>query len=173
MSCVALPCCWSVANALRAACRAVRPRRPGDRRGKDAAGLRPVAFVLSDRIRRRGHRDSVGALSAPDDHQFGVRVHAAARRDPARHRHRQPRHCAAVRPQPASSRRLWLPSGFHGLSVLVAMKLPRDIWTALAQAAPELISANHFMGLHGAMCCRVRWLRVLRFPSWSDWCRRT
>ena len=40
---------------------------------------------------------------------------------------------------------------FTGLSVLVAMKLPRDIWTALAQAAPELISANHFMGLHGAM----------------------
>ena len=38
-----------------------------------------------------------------------------------------------------------------GLSVLVAMKLPRDLWTALAQAAPELISANHFMGLHGAM----------------------
>ena len=40
---------------------------------------------------------------------------------------------------------------FTGLSVLVAMKLPRDIWTALAEAAPELISANHFMGLHGAM----------------------
>ena len=40
---------------------------------------------------------------------------------------------------------------FTGLSALVAMKLPRDIWTALAQAAPELISANHFMGLHGAM----------------------
>ena len=40
---------------------------------------------------------------------------------------------------------------FTGLSVLVAMKLPRDLWTALAQAAPELISANHFMGLHGAM----------------------
>ncbi len=40
---------------------------------------------------------------------------------------------------------------FTGLSVLVVMKLPRDIWTALAQAAPELISANHFMGLHGAM----------------------
>ena len=40
---------------------------------------------------------------------------------------------------------------FTGLSVLVAMKLSRDIWTALAQAAPELISANHFMGLHGAM----------------------
>ena len=40
---------------------------------------------------------------------------------------------------------------FTGLSVLVAMKLPRDIWTALAQAAPELINANHFMGLHGAM----------------------
>ena len=40
---------------------------------------------------------------------------------------------------------------FTGLSVLVTMKLPRDIWTALAQAAPELISANHFMGLHGAM----------------------
>ena len=40
---------------------------------------------------------------------------------------------------------------FTGLSVLVAMKLPRDIWTALAQATPELISANHFMGLHGAM----------------------
>ena len=40
---------------------------------------------------------------------------------------------------------------FTGLSVLIAMKLPRDIWMALAQAAPELISANHFMGLHGAM----------------------
>ncbi len=40
---------------------------------------------------------------------------------------------------------------FTGLSVIVAMKLPRDIWTALSQAAPELISANHFMGLHGAM----------------------
>ncbi len=40
---------------------------------------------------------------------------------------------------------------FTGLSVLVVLKLPRDIWTALAQAAPELISANHFMGLHGAM----------------------
>ncbi|MCY4605136.1 MAG: fused MFS/spermidine synthase [Gemmatimonadetes bacterium] len=40
---------------------------------------------------------------------------------------------------------------FTGLSVLVAMKLSRDIWTALAEAAPELISANHFMGLHGAM----------------------
>ena len=40
---------------------------------------------------------------------------------------------------------------FTGLSVLVAMKLPRDFWTVLAQAAPELISANHFMGLHGAM----------------------
>ena len=40
---------------------------------------------------------------------------------------------------------------FTGLSVLVAMKLPRDLWTVLAQAAPELISANHFMGLHGAM----------------------
>ncbi len=40
---------------------------------------------------------------------------------------------------------------FTGLSVLVTMKLPRDIWTALAQAAPELISANHFMGLHGAI----------------------
>ena len=40
---------------------------------------------------------------------------------------------------------------FTGLSVLVVMKLPRDIWTALAQAAPELISASHFMGLHGAM----------------------
>ena len=38
-----------------------------------------------------------------------------------------------------------------GLSGLVAMKLPRDIWTVLGQAAPELISANHFMGLHGAM----------------------
>jgi len=40
---------------------------------------------------------------------------------------------------------------FTGLSVLVAMKLPRELWTALAQAAPALISANHFMGLHGAM----------------------
>ena len=40
---------------------------------------------------------------------------------------------------------------FTGLSVLVVMKLPRDLWTVLAQAAPELISANHFMGLHGAM----------------------
>ena len=40
---------------------------------------------------------------------------------------------------------------FTGMSVLVTMKLPRDLWTALAQAAPELIGANHFMGLHGAM----------------------
>ena len=63
---------------------------------------------------------------------------------------------------------------FTGLSVLVVMKLPRDLWTVLAQAAPELISANHFMGLHGALCCYpVRWLRGLRFRSWSDWCRRT
>ena len=40
---------------------------------------------------------------------------------------------------------------FTGLSVLVVMKLPRDMWTALVQVAPELINANHFMGLHGAM----------------------
>lgn len=38
-----------------------------------------------------------------------------------------------------------------GLSALIAMKLPRAVWTELAQAAPELISANHFMVLHGVM----------------------
>ena len=40
---------------------------------------------------------------------------------------------------------------FTGLSVLVAMKLPRDLWTALAEAAPDLISDNHFAGLHGVV----------------------
>lgn len=38
-----------------------------------------------------------------------------------------------------------------GLSVLVAMKLPRDIWTAFGQAVPGLIDSNHFMGFHGAI----------------------
>ena len=38
-----------------------------------------------------------------------------------------------------------------GLSVLAAMKLPRDIWTALGQGVPGLISSNHFMGFHGAI----------------------
>ena len=38
-----------------------------------------------------------------------------------------------------------------GLSALVAMKLPRDIWTGLVQLAPGLISANHFIGFHGAV----------------------
>ena len=38
-----------------------------------------------------------------------------------------------------------------GLNALVAMKLPRDVWTALGQAVPGLIDAHHFMGFHGVI----------------------
>ena len=141
-----------LANARCAACRAVGPSRPSDRRGQDAAGPRPVALVLFDRIRRRGCRDSVGALPALDDHQFGVRVHAAARRDPARHWRRQPRHCAAMRPQSASSRRLRLPPGFHGIerpSRHEAASRPLD------GARAGRSRADKCQPLHGASRCHV------------------
>ena len=58
-----------------------------------------------------------------------------------------------------------------GLSVLVAMKLPRDLWTALGQAAPELISSNHFTGLHcvillpGALASGASFPLVVRLVS--------
>ena len=38
-----------------------------------------------------------------------------------------------------------------GLSVLLAMKLPRDLWAAIGQASSGLIDAHHFMGFHGAI----------------------